>query len=281
MTFKPRIIFLRLLLVIQILLLVPIAWFIYHLVAPREFSNKGIEVLPLQLSTGPFQTSYYDAKFPKGVLIIASGDGGWGRYWVASTKEWTGQWEEPLAQHAAAAGFAVGGWDCRKFADTRKFNQSQLAEGFNAAVAAVRKRANLPADCPVWFTGWSTGAEWSLAAAASPNREKHLCGVLPAAPGDRSRYGISASDLLGEDPTGPDTFALTELAAGLRGIRIAQFAAGLDPLDDATWLKSLGPGTPHKLIKVPGVPHDMGKAGIRFQSEFDMALQWTLDTPVQ
>ena len=281
MTFKPRIILRRLLLVIQILLLIPIVWFIYHLVAPREFSNKGIEVLPLQLSTGPFQTTYYEAKFPKGVLIIASGDGGWGRYWVASSKEWTGQWEEPLAQHAATVGFAVGGWDCRKFADTRKFNQAQLAEGFNAAVAAVRQRAQLAADCPVWYTGWSTGAEWALAAAASPNREPHLVGVLPAAPGDRSRYGITTDDLLGKDPTGPDSFAIIDLAAGLRGIHITQFAAGLDPLDDATWLQALGSGTPNKLITIPGVPHDMGKSGPRFLSEFDMAIQWTLDTPVK
>ena len=281
MTFHPWTLLRRLLLVVQILLLIPIGWFIYHLTAPRELSNKGIELLPLQLSTGPFQTSYYEAKFPKGIVIIASGDGGWGRYWAPATKEWTGQWEEPLAQHAAAAGYAVGGWDCRKFADTRKFNQTQLAEGFNAAVAAVRQRAKLPADCPVWFTGWSTGAEWALAAAASPNREPHLVGVLPAAPGDRSRYGITASDLLGQDPSGPGSFALTELAAGLRGVRIVQFAAGLDPLDDATWLKALDAGAPHKVVSIPGVPHDMGKCGTRFLAEFDMAIQWTLDTPVK
>ena len=61
---------------------------------------------------------------------------------------------------------------------------------------------------------------------------------------------------------------------------IAELPEG-DPLDDATWLQSLGSGTPRKLFKVPGVPHDMGKAGIRFQAEFDMAIQWTLDTPVE
>ncbi len=270
MTLSKRVILRRALLVIQILFLLPILWFIYHLVMPRGFTSTTAEVLPLELSTGKFQTTYYPAKDPKGIVIVATGDGGW-----------SNQFEEPLARHLAASGFAVGGWDCRKFADTRKFNQAQLAESFNAAVAAVRKRAGMPAESPVWFTGWSTGAEWSLAAAASTDREKHLVGVLAAAPGDRSRYGITASDLLGLDPSGPDTFALVDLASGLKGVRVVQFAAALDVMDDVKWIESLGPETPHKVVTIPSAPHDMGGAGPRFQSDFDMAVQWMLDTPLQ
>jgi len=252
------------------LLLLPIGWFIYHLLMPRNYSSTTAETLPLNLTSGAFQTTYYAAANPRGILIVATGDGGW-----------SGQWEEPMALHALAAGYAVGGWDCRKFADTRTFNQAQLVEAFNAAVAAVRQRANLPATCPVWYTGWSTGAEWALAAAASPQREPHLIGVLPAAAGERSRYGITSEDLLGLPSTGPGSFALTELAPALQGIHVAQFSAGLDPLDDATWLESLGPRVPHKLICIPGVLHDMDGAGERFQAEFDMAVQWMLDTPCQ
>lgn len=269
MTILSRVILRRSLLVLQILLLIPIGWFIWHVLMPRGFSSDVAEVLPMRLSTGDFQVLYHAANNPKGVLIVATGDGGW-----------SGQWEEPLARHAAAAGYAVGGWDCRKFADTRKFNQEQLVEAFNGAVDAVRKRAGLVADCPVWYTGWSTGAEWAVAAAASPLREKHLVGILAAAPGDRSRYGITASDLLGMDPQGPGSFALKDHAPLLKGLHVVQFAAGLDPLDDAGWLDSLGPETPHKLISIPGVPHDMGGAGERFQAEFDMAIQWMNDTPV-
>lgn len=268
MTASTRLILRRTFLVIQILLLLPIGWFLYHLMMPRGFSSKTAEVLPLKLSGGAFETLYYAAVRPKGIIIVATGDGGW-----------SGQWEEPVALHAAAAGYAVGGWDCRKFADTRRFNQGQLVEAFNAAVAAVRKRAKLAADCPVWFTGWSTGAEWALAAAASPDREKHLVGVLPAAPGDRSRYGISNSDLLGVQPAGPDTYALADLAPALHGIRIVQFAGELDPLDDTVWIKSVDAATPHKIVEIPDAPHDMDGAGERFLSEFDMALQWMLDTP--
>lgn len=268
MTVSKKVILRRTLLVIQFVLLAPIVWFLWHLIMPRNYSSKTAEVLPLQLSSGPFETAYYAAKHPKGILIVATGDGGWSR-----------QWEEPVALHAAVAGFAVGGWDCRKFADTRSFGQAKLVEAFNAAVAAVRKRAGLAEDCQVWFTGWSTGAEWAVAVAASPDRDKHLVGILAAAPGDRSRYGISKADLLGAKPQGPDSFALAELATAIHGIRIAQFVGELDPLDDIQWLKSLPKGTPYKLVEIPGAPHDMDGAGDRFLSEFDMAIQWMLDTP--
>lgn len=269
MTLSKRIILRRALLVIQILLLLPIGWFMVHVLLPRGFSSKTAVALPLKLSSGAFETLYFAAQHPKGILIVATGDGGW-----------SGQWEEPVAQHAVAAGFAVGGWDCRKFADTRSFKQADLTEAFNAAADAVRKRAGLAKDCPVWFTGWSTGAEWALAAAASPDRDKHLVGILAVAPGDRSRYGISKSDLLGLDPTGPDTFALTGLIPALHGVRIVQFAGELDPLDDTDWMKSMHATTPHKVVVIPSAPHDMNSAGARFVSEFDMAIQWMLDTPV-
>lgn len=269
MTAPHRTMLRRMLLVIQIILLVPIGWFLHHVFMPRNFSSKTAEVLPLRLSSGPFETLYYAADHPKGILIVATGDGGW-----------SSQWEEPVARHAAAAGFAVGGWDCRKFADSRSFDQAKLVESFNAAVAAVRERAGLAVDCPVWFTGWSTGAEWSVAAAASPDREKHLVGVLAVSPGDRSRYGITKSDLLGIQPEGPGSYALADFAKALGGVRIVQFAGGVDVLDDIQWIEKLGASTPHKLVKIPAATHDMNGAGPRFLSEFDMAIQWMLDTPV-
>lgn len=269
MTVSKRILLRRTLLVVQLLLLIPIGWFLYHLLAPRNFSGTKAEILPLVLSSGPFEIRYYAADHAKGILIVATGDGGW-----------SGQWEEPVALHAAAAGYAVGGWDCRKFADTRKFDHAKLAEAFNAAVAVVRKRAALPDDCPVWFSGWSTGAEWALSAAAAPDREPNLVGVLSAAPGDRSRYGLTKSDLLGLQPQGPDTYALADLAPALHGIRVVQFAGELDVLDDTDWIASLHADTPHKLVTIPGGTHDMNQAGGRFLSEFDMAIQWMLNTPV-
>lgn len=269
MTHPIRVILRRTFLIGQIVLLLPIGWFMYHVFMPRNFSSKTAESLPLSLSSGAFETLYYAAEHPKGIIIVATGDGGW-----------SDQWEEPVARHAAASGFVVGGWDCRKFADTRSFDQAKLVEAFNAAVTAVRTKAELPVDCPVWFTGWSTGAEWALAAAASPNREKHLVGILMAAPSERSRYGISENDLLGLPVLGADSYALADLAPALHGVRVVQFAGELDVLDDTLWIESLHAATPHRLVVIPGLPHDMDGAGERFLSEFDMGIQWTLDTPL-
>ncbi len=263
-------IFRRVLLGIQLVLLVPILWFCYHVFMPRNFHSLKAERITTSLSSGPFEILYYASKHPRGIMIVATGDGGW-----------SNQWEEPTALHAATVGYAVGGWDCRKFSESRSFGHDALVESFNATVEAVRKRAGLPADCPVWYTGWSTGAEWAVAAAASSSRDPHLVGILAVSPSDRSRYGITQSDLLGLDPQGPGSYALADHAPALHGLRVVQFAGGLDPLDESTWLKSLHKQTPHKLVEIPDVPHDMDSAGAVFLTQFDMAIQWTLDTPVK
>lgn len=255
--------------ILQLLLLVPVGWFLYHTFMPRSYSSEAAEVLPLVLSSGKFETLYFAADHPKGILIVATGDGGW-----------SGQWEEPVARHVATAGFAVGGWDCRKFCTGRTFDHGKLVEAFDAAVDAVRKRAGLPDNTPVWYSGWSTGAEWALNAAASPDRPKHLVGVLAVAPGDRSRYGLTKSDLLGMQPQGPDTYALADLAPDLHGIAVVQFSGALDVLDDTDWIATFPAAVPHRLVKIPAASHDMNHAGARFLSEFDMALQWTLDAVV-
>lgn len=268
MTSKTRTIFRWVFTVIQILMLIPVGWYLYHFLMPRNYVSPAGEVIPLALSSGKFQVLYFAPDRPKGILIIGTGDGGW-----------SGQIEEPMAAHAVRTGFAVGGWDCRKFADTRTFDHATLTEAFNVAVAAVRKRAGLPADTPVWYTGWSTGAEWAISAAAGPDREKNLVGILAVSPGDRSRYGITKGDLLGEEPEGPGSFGLADLAPQLHGVGVVEFVGELDVMDNQIdWIKALHPETPHKKVVLTKTTHDMNHADVRFLSEFDMALQWTLDT---
>lgn len=238
--------------------------FLLHLLLPRDFTATG-EMLPLQLAGGPFQTSFYCGPHsPKGIVIVGTGDGGWS------------YWEENTANHLAAKGYAVGGWDCRKFADSRTFDHAQLCAGFQAAVKAVRKRCHGSETLPVWYGGWSTGADQSVAAATSPDRPKHLVGLLLAAPGTRGRYGITATDLLGADPTGPDTYALADMVPGLTGLHIVQFVAGLDPLDDEDCLA--GYRGPIRYVALPGMLHDMGGAGPEFLSKLDEAIEWTLQS---
>ncbi|MEK7952599.1 AcvB/VirJ family lysyl-phosphatidylglycerol hydrolase [Luteolibacter soli] len=238
--------------------------FILHLLLPRNVAASG-EMLHLNLAGGPFDVPCFtNGQPPIGIVIVGTGDGGWS------------YWEENTAKHLMEKGYAVGGWDCRKFADTRKYGQKELEEGFNAAVAAVIKRTHSDDDIPVWYGGWSTGAEQSVAAATSPDRPENLVGLLLAAPGTHARYGITTGDLLGADPSGPDTFALEDMAKKLSGVAVAQFAAGLDPMDDTDWIERIS--VPHRIFKLPGKPHDMGGAGPDFQAKLDEAIAWTLET---
>src|SRR5688572_28106906 len=58
--------------------------FILHLVLPRNYRGTGV-VLPLKLSSGPFQTLYYcNTDKPVGIVILGTGDGGWS-YWEENT----------------------------------------------------------------------------------------------------------------------------------------------------------------------------------------------------
>jgi pimeloyl-ACP methyl ester carboxylesterase len=217
----------------------------------------------LNLKSGPFDTLYYAGTgTPKGIIVLGSGDGGWS------------YWEDNTARHLAGKDYVVGSWDCRKFADTRKFDQAKLEEGYLAVVNAVKKRSHA-GDVPIWYGGWSTGAEQSAAAAATKKRPARLVGLLLAAPGERGRYGITTSDLLGQKPQGPDTFSMAELAPKLKGLRVAQFVADLDPLDDTKWLKALEP-TEFKIFRMKNMLHDMGGAGPKFQAAVDEAMIWTL-----
>ena len=175
----------KILVILGVVALVLLVKFTMHLVLPRNFRGTG-EILPLTLPHGKFQTLYYNqSPSPKGVVIVGTGDGGWS------------YWEENVSRHLAGKGYAVGGWDCRKFADTRTYDQPELAAGFREAVKAVRQRSGAKDDCPVWYFGWSTGAEQSVAAAAVADRPAGLTGLLLAAPGKVGRYGITESDLLG------------------------------------------------------------------------------------
>jgi len=255
----------RTLAVLAVILLALLVKFILHLVLPRNYKGSG-EALSIQLPSGRFEVLYYNGdEVPLGIVVLGTGDGGWS------------YWEERVAKHLVAKHYAVAGWDCRKFADSRHYNQAELGAGFQAAAAVGRKRSGA-GDAPLWYGGWSTGAEQSVAAAADSHRPPELVGLLLAAPGEHGRYGITASDLLGMEPYGTGTFALAEFSRKLGGIRVAQFSAGLDPLDNAKWLKTLPKGS-YQLIKLPLCLHDMGGAGDEFLRKLDEAMQWSLIAP--
>ena len=243
--------------------------FLLHLLLPRQYNAEGL-MLPFELTDQPpFQGLFYCQQAqPIGIVVLGTGNGGWS------------YWEENTAKHLSSEGFAVIGWDYRKYVESRKYTHENLVNGFLAAVEAVYDQTDCDRDIPIWYGGWSTGAEQSIAAAGSSRRPPNLVGLLLAAPASRGRFGLETSDLLGVLPTGKDSFAMTDYAKQLTGLHIAQFAAGLDPMDDTTWLKSLD--TPHRIFELPTSLHDMGGAGPAFQALVDQAIHWTLEgTPFE
>lgn len=236
--------------------------FLLHLLLPRGVAADG-ETLTLNLRSGAFDVPYFCTRpVPTGIVVWGTGDGGWS------------YWEENVAQHLASRGFAVVGWDCRKFADSRQFDQADLHVAFHSAVEAAVARSGSSNDIPVWYGGWSTGAEQAVAAATAQDRPEEFLGLLLAAPGSRGRYGITTSDLLGVTPNGPNTFAMSDLAPRLGNIPVVQFAAGLDPMDDVDWIAN-APG-PHLVLELPMSLHDMGNAGPEFLRKLDTGIAWTL-----
>ncbi|GEP44935.1 serine aminopeptidase domain-containing protein [Brevifollis gellanilyticus] len=233
--------------------------------APRASEAAGTQAAPLQLelSTGPFEARCYDCQgTPRGIVVLASGEGGWSC------------WEERTAHHLMEAGYIVGAWDCRKFADSRRYDQAALAEGWQALSQALIQRCHADATMPLWYGGWSAGAQQAVAAAAAHASPLPLTGLLLAAPGARGRYGITDSDLLGRQPSGGGTFALVDLAPDLVDVPVAQFMAEQDPQDDVAWLEKLGT-SPYQLYPLPGMSHDMERAGSHFQAALDAAMTWT------
>jgi Bacterial virulence protein (VirJ) len=218
--------------------------------------SRGLSSLPAGFSVKVFLPS----GTARGVMVLGSGDGGWS------------YWEERVAKHLQSVGIAVAGWDTRAYAAATRYDAKTLARGFAEAAEDVRQSVG-GSRLPVIYGGWSTGAEQSLPAAADPTLvHPDLVGLCLVSPGSRGRFGLEKSDLMGVTPTGPGTWALGEFGPALERFKIAQLAAGIDPLDDVDWL-SHHPGT-HRLFEMPRMLHDFDGASPRFFLGLDEALIW-------
>jgi hypothetical protein len=246
--------------ILAALLIAAAVKYVVHMLVPRNFTGTG-EPLPIEMPGSAFEVLYFNGhEAPRGIVILGSGSGGWS------------SWEEKVTMHLVAKGFAVGGWDCRKFADTRKYGRAELAAGMAAALEAVQERAGV-GEVPAWYGGWSTGAEQSVAAVTS-ERPDGLVGLLLVAPAARGRFGLTQSDLLGIEATGPGSFGLADFIPDLKGLRVAQFAAGLDPLDSTTWFAHPD-ASEYQIFHLPHQLHDMGGAGSEFLKKLDEAMEWS------
>jgi phosphatidylglycerol lysyltransferase len=227
----------------------------------------GGEETILKLARMSFPVRIYEAAGDcRALVLFASGDGGWKAF------------EDKICRYLASQGFCVVGWDCRKFADPGLYDEKVLAAGFAAAVEEA-KRINGLGDVPVVFAGYSTGAEQAVAAAAASPRQARLVGLLIIGPGQRGRYGITLSDLMGINPVGEGSFGLSDLAEGIEGLRVVQIHGEHDPLDSTEWLKHLN--TPYQLKIYPDGWHFFRDGPPDFLKLLADAIDWILNPEVK
>lgn len=195
----------------------------------------------------------------RGVIVLGSGDGGWSDI------------EDRVCTGLAARGWYVAGIDFSKYADA-PYDQQKLARDF-AAVARYAQERSGNDNLPVVYSGWSMGAEQSVAAAAlASERPPGLHGLLLLCPGKRGRYGLRVSDKLGIPPTGAGTFALGEFRNQLGTLKVAQIHGQFDPLDNTSWLEGLT--APHKEWVVPHGWHDLANASSAALQIIGKAADW-------
>lgn len=223
--------------------------------------------MPAPSITFPTEHGHFSAQVfepvgaAKGLVVFGSGDGGWSYF------------EDRIARALATHGYAVIGWDCRAYAKLGPYKQPRLAADVQAAITQGREFLQSD-EMPVVLGGWSTGAEQMIAVAVSSHRPKNTVGLLLLAPGERGRYGITMTDLLGLTPRGPDTFALADMAQHLQGLRILQFHGEKDALDQTDWLKHLT--TPHQLDVFPNAGHDFDGASPEFLEQLCKKMSWLI-----
>jgi phosphatidylglycerol lysyltransferase len=227
-----------------------------------EDGSFGGQETVLKLPRMSFPVRIYEAdERCRALVLFASGDGGWKAF------------EDKICRYFASRGLCVVGWDSRKFADPGLYDQKVLAAGFAAALEEAR-RINEVGDVPVIFSGYSTGAEQAVAAAAASPREPKLIGLLIIAPAERGRYGITMSDLMGIEPVGKGSFGLSDLAQGVEGLRVVQIHGEHDPLDSTEWLGHLN--TPHQLKVYPDGWHFFKDGPPDFLKLLADAIEWIL-----
>ena len=150
---------------------------------------------------------------PRAVVFFFGNDVG---FWDAHQR---------LAERLASDGYAVAGFDVKRFFTTLPDGVAARDSAYAAAVGPIIARAprELHGDSvPLVIGGHSIGAEialWTAAHVAEPR----LAGVLAMSPGSRSHLRVTLSDITnGSEPRGPGSFSVPEQVAGLpAGVRVA------------------------------------------------------------
>jgi phosphatidylglycerol lysyltransferase len=216
----------------------------------------------LRLKRGPFGTYHFaPTATARAVLLFGSGDGGWG------------QLENRVCSILASQGIYTVGIDCSQYAET-DYDAATLTADFAAITQDALTRSKNP-DLPVMYGGWSMGAVQAVAAAGGEIRPQSLVGLVLLSMDKRGRYGLRLPDRVGLEPEGEGTFGVADFTLQMANLRVVQFAAAGDWMNNTDWIRGLQ--TPHRLFELENSNHDFNGADETFADDLLDGINWILD----
>jgi phosphatidylglycerol lysyltransferase len=216
----------------------------------------------LRLKRGLFGTYHFaPTRTTRAVLLFGSGDGGWG------------QLENRVCSTLASQGIYTVGIDCSQYAET-DYDEATLTADFAEVTQDALTRNKNP-DLPVMYGGWSMGAVQAVAAAGGESRPQNLVGLVLLSMDKRGRYGLRLPDRVGLEPQGEGTFGVADFTFQMANLRVAQFAAAGDWMNNTDWIQELQ--TPHRLFELENSNHDFNGADETFADDLLDGINWILD----
>jgi pimeloyl-ACP methyl ester carboxylesterase len=216
----------------------------------------------LPLKRGPFGTYHFvPTGNARALVLFGSGDGGWGRL------------ENRVCSVLASRGIYAVGIDFNKYAET-DYDAATLTSDFAQVTQDALSRSNNP-NLAVIYGGWSMGAVQAVAAAGGDSRPTNLVGLILLSMDKRGRYGLRLPERVGLEPEGEGTFGVADFTAQVANLRVVQFAAADDWMNNTDWIRSLE--TPHRLFELENSNHDFNGADETFEDDLFGGINWILD----
>jgi len=216
----------------------------------------------LPLKRGPFGTYHFvPTGAARALVLFGSGDGGWGHL------------ENRVCSSLSSQGIYIVGIDFNKYAES-DYDAGTLILDFAAITRDALARTKNP-DLPVIYGGWSMGAVQAVAAAGGEGRSQNLVGLILLSMDKRGRYGLRLPERVGLEPEGEGTFGVADFTSAMANLRVVQFAAAGDWMNNADWINRLP--TPHQLFELENSNHDFNGADQTFEEELLEGINWILD----
>jgi phosphatidylglycerol lysyltransferase len=239
-----------------------VATLLFGMSNPVRADEPLAPTVTLPLKRGAFGTYHFaPTGATRALVLFASGDGGWGHL------------ENRVCTLLASQGIYAVGIDCNKYAET-DYDSVTLVTDFVAITKDASARTKNP-DLPVIYGGWSMGAVQAVAAAGDESRPRNLLGLVLLSMDKRGRYGLRLPERVGLEPEGEGTFGVADFTAQVANLRVVQFEAAGDWMNNTDWIKGLQ--SPHRLFELENSNHDFNGADETFEHDLLDGINWILD----